>query len=518
VITQIRIVFLIRAGAATGFYCNFESDMLTNDSTQPSLGALDRYETVIGLEVHCQLLTESKIFASDFNLFGSEPNTNIGKLTLALPGTLPKLNKKSVELAVRLGLACGSVISRTTTFDRKNYFYPDLPKGYQITQDKAPVCVGGGVKIQLKNGIEKTIRLHHAHLEEDAGKSVHDGSATDTLLDYNRAGTPLIEIVSEPDLRSAEETGAYVTEIRRIARYLGISDGNMEEGSLRADVNISLRPIGQTEYGTKVEIKNMNSIRNIMRAIEFEQTRQATMLDNGETIVQETRMYDVEKERTYGMRLKETLNDYRYFPDPDLSPVVISDEWLDQIKEQMPALPWEVKEKLVQIYGLPEYDAVVLSDEKEQAEFFEAICALTSHYKTASNWMMGPIRSYLNDAGKSIGEFPVQPVTLAALFDLIESGMINHTIASQKLFPALLEKPESDPKELAELNNWIQNSNTDELETLINEVLESMPDKVNAFRKGKKGLLGLFVGEVMKKTKSTADPKLVNEILNRKLN
>lgn len=503
---------------ATGFYCNFESDMLTNDSKQPPVGVIDRYETVIGLEVHCQLLTESKIFASDFNLFGSEPNTNIGRLTLALPGTLPKLNKKTIELGVRLGLACNSKINQTSIFDRKNYFYPDLPKGYQITQDKAPICVGGGVKIQLKNGSEKTIRLHHAHLEEDAGKSVHDGSDTDTFLDYNRAGTPLVEIVSEPDLRSAEETGAYLTEIRRIVRYLEISDGNMEEGSFRADVNISLRPTGQSEYGTKVEIKNMNSIRNIMRAIEFEQSRQAEMLDKGESIIQETRMYDVEKERTYGMRLKETLNDYRYFPDPDLSPVVISDDWLAQIKDSMPALPWEVKQKLTDFYGLPEYDASVLSDEKEQAQFFESICAATKHYKSASNWMMGPVRSYLNEAGSSISDFPVAPATIAHLIDLIESGLISNTIATQKLFPALLQHPGQNPKELAEANNWIQNSNTDELETLINEVLDSMPDKVDAYKKGKKGLLGLFVGEVMKKTKSTADPKLVNQILNKKLN
>ena len=475
------------------------------------------YETVIGLEVHCQLFTESKIFASDLNQFGSEPNTNIGKLTLALPGTLPKLNKKAIEYGIRFGLACGSQISKKTTFDRKNYFYPDLPKGYQITQDKAPICVGGGVKIVLRNGEEKTIRLHHAHLEEDAGKSVHDGSTVDTLLDYNRAGTPLIEIVSEPDLRSAEETGAFLTELRRIVRYLEISDGNMEEGSLRADVNISLRPKGQEAYGTRVEIKNMNSIRFIMKAIEYEQNRQAKMLNQGKKILQETRMYDSEKERTYGMREKETLNDYRYFPDPDLSPVLITDEWLSEIKNKMPALPWEVREKLVTIYGLPEYDAGVLSDDKEQAMYFETTCSFTTHYKAVSNWMMGPIRSYLNEMGSSITEFPIAPERLAQLVDLIESGTINYTIASQKLFPALLENPTEHPEKLAQANNWIQNSNTEELETLIDQVLASMPDKVEAYKKGKKGLLGLFVGQVMKKTGGTADPKLVNQILNKKL-
>ncbi|WP_345028674.1 Asp-tRNA(Asn)/Glu-tRNA(Gln) amidotransferase subunit GatB [Ravibacter arvi] len=491
--------------------------MHQNNSQNQSARVSDRYETVIGLEVHCQLLTESKIFTPDDNRFGSAPNTNIGFLTLALPGTLPRLNKKTIELGVRLGFACGSSISRTTIFDRKNYFYPDLPKGYQITQDKAPICVGGGVKITNREGEEKTIRLHHAHLEEDAGKSVHDGSETDTLLDYNRAGTPLIEIVSEPDLRSAEETGLYLTEVRRIVRYLDISDGNMEEGSFRADVNISLRLVGASEYGTKVEIKNMNSIRNIMRAIEYEQSRQADLLDKGEKIVQETRMYDVDRERTYGMRLKETLNDYRYFPDPDLSPVVLSDEWLAKIRSEMPALPWEVKERFVSHYGLPQYDAGLLSDEKEQAFYFEEVCKHCQHFKTVSNWLIGPIRSYLNENGLSIAEFPIQPKTVADLVELIESGVINHTIATQKLFPALLENPESAPQDLAQANNWIQNSNTGELETLIEQVLNGMPDKVAAYKKGKKGLIGLFVGEVMKKTGSTADPKVVNQILNEKL-
>jgi len=492
--------------------------MRTENSIQEPLKGTVEYETVIGLEVHCQLFTESKIFTSDVNQFGSEPNTNIGRLTLALPGTLPKLNRKVIEYGVKFGLACGSTISRTTIFDRKNYFYPDLPKGYQITQDKAPICIGGSVKITLRNGEEKIIRLHHAHLEEDAGKSVHDGSHTDTLLDYNRAGTPLIEIVSEPDLRSAEETGAYLTELRRIVRYLGISDGNMEEGSLRADVNISLRPKGQEAFGTRVEIKNMNSIRYIMKAIEYEQKRQAKMLDEGEEILQETRMYDAEKDRTYGMREKETLNDYRYFPDPDLSPVVISDEWLNAIKSEMPALPWEVKEKLMTTYGLPAYDAGVLSDEKEQAAYFESACTYTTHYKAVSNWIMGSIRSTLNESGRSISDFPISPERLAQLVDLIESGVINNTIATQKLYPALLASPEEHPEKLAQANNWIQNSNTEELESLIDQVLAGMPDKVDTYKKGKKGLLALFVGQVMKRTGGTADPKLVNEILIKKLN
>ncbi|WP_031528411.1 Asp-tRNA(Asn)/Glu-tRNA(Gln) amidotransferase subunit GatB [Dyadobacter crusticola] len=482
---------------------------------------LATYETVIGLEVHCQLLTESKLFTRDINLFGTEPNTNIGPLTLALPGTLPKINKKAVEYAVRLGLACGCSISRKTVFDRKNYFYPDLPKGYQISQDKKPVCENGGVTISTKDpagkATEKTIRFHHIHLEEDAGKSVHEGDQVETLLDYNRAGTPLVEMVSEPDLRSAEETGAFVTEIRRLVRYLGISDGNMEEGSLRCDVNVSVRKHGAEQYGTKVEIKNMNSIRNMMRAISFEERRQVALLESGGTVQQETRMFDVENGQTYGMRVKETMNDYRYFPDPDLAPVVISEEWLNEIKSSMPALPHELREKFVNQYGIPAYDAMVLTDTKEIADYFEAVCSKTSAYKAVSNWLMGPVKSFLNENGGNIALFPISPQTLADLIELSESGTVSNSVATQKIFPLLLTEPQSVPKEIASANNWLQNSNTNELESLVEEVINSMPDKVSAYRKGKKGLIGLFVGEVMKKSNNTADPKLVNQLLAQKL-
>ena len=482
---------------------------------------LDRYETVIGLEVHCQLLTESKLFAADVNRFGAEPNTNVSALTLALPGTLPKLNKKALEYAVRMGLACGSSISRHTIFDRKNYFYPDLPKGYQISQDKAPICVGGGIIVTTKGNegtsTERLIRFHHIHLEEDAGKSVHDGNDTETLLDYNRAGTPLIEMVSEPDLRSAEETGAYVTEIRRLVRYLDICDGNMEEGSLRCDVNVSVRPVGTSAYGTKVEVKNMNSIRNIMRAVEYEWRRQVARLESGEAIAQETRMFDAETGQTYGMRVKETMNDYRYFPDPDLCPVVLSDAWLAEIQGRMPALPHELREKFTSTYGIPAYDALVLTDTKEVALYFEAVCAHTRHYKSASNWLMGTIKSYLNETGADITALPLTPQVLAELIELVEDGTISISTATQKAFPALLAEPGRSPRELAEANNWLQNRNTNELETLVEEVLSTLPDKVAAFRKGKKGLLGLFVGEVMKKSGGTADPKLVNQLLLKKL-
>jgi aspartyl-tRNA(Asn)/glutamyl-tRNA(Gln) amidotransferase subunit B len=495
-----------------------ESIINPSDVTEELIAS---YETVIGLEVHCQLLTESKLFAQDFNRFGAEPNTNIGPLTLALPGTLPKLNKIAVEYAVRMGLACGCSISRRTIFDRKNYFYPDLPKGYQISQDKKPICENGGVTISVKGHdgktYEKLIRFHHIHLEEDAGKSVHDGSDTDTQLDYNRAGTPLVEMVSEPDLRSAEETGAFVTEVRRLVRYLHISDGNMEEGSLRCDVNVSLRKKGETKLGTKVEIKNMNSIRNMMRAISFETRRQISMLESGEAIQQETRMFDVESGQTYGMRVKETMNDYRYFPDPDLSPVVISEEWLEQITAAMPALPQALREKFTQVYGIPVYDALVLTDTREMAQYFEDVCAKTSAYKAASNWLMGSVKSYVNDHDGNIEAFPVSAQTLAELIELTETNVISNSVATQKIFPILLNEPTRSPKEIATTNNWIQNSNTNELETLVDQVIASMPDKVAAYRKGKKGLLGLFVGEIMKKSNGAADPKMVNQLLAEKL-
>jgi aspartyl-tRNA(Asn)/glutamyl-tRNA(Gln) amidotransferase subunit B len=323
--------------------------------------------------------------------------------------------------------------------------------------------------------------------------------------------------VSEPDLRSAEETGAFVTEIRRLVRYLGISDGNMEEGSLRCDVNVSVRLLGAEEYGTKVEIKNMNSIRNIMRAVEFERRRQVATLENGDSLFQETRMFDAETGETYGMRVKETMNDYRYFPDPDLSPVVLTDDRVAEIRAEMPALPRELREKFATQYGIPAYDALVLTDTREMAAYFEELCAKTTHYKTASNWLMGSVKSYLNETGTDIATFPIAPETLAALIELVETGVISHSTATQKAFPALLQEPDRSPRELAEANNWLQNRNTGELETLVEEVLNAMPDKVAAYKKGKKGLLGLFVGEVMKKSKGTADPKLINELLAAKL-
>ncbi|MCU0338307.1 MAG: Asp-tRNA(Asn)/Glu-tRNA(Gln) amidotransferase subunit GatB [Spirosomaceae bacterium] len=481
-----------------------------------------QYEIVIGLEVHCQLQTQTKIFAADANQFGCEPNTNISVITLAHPGTLPKLNKKAVEYAVRMGIACGCNITQHTIFDRKNYFYPDLPKGYQLSQDKAPICVGGAIAVRFKDktgqNVEKTVKIHHIHLEEDAGKSVHDGSDTDTLLDYNRAGTPLIEMVTDPCIGSAEEAGAFLTAVRQLVRFIDICDGNMEEGSLRCDLNISVRPQGATYFGTKVEVKNMNSIRNVMKAVETEYKRQVAMVERGEPILQETRMFDPETGETFGMRVKETMNDYRYFPEPDLAPVFISDEWMAEIEQNMPPVPQVMYERFTRIYKLSPQHAATLTDTKDVALYFEELSAIVGHFQIAANWVLGPVKMFLNENPEATAtQYPLSPRQLSEVIKLVEANQISHTTATQKLLPILLENPAQSPLELAQQNNWLQNSNADALESIIDDVLASMPEKLQEYRKGKKGLLGLFVGEVMKKTKGSADPKVVNQLLAKKL-
>ncbi len=475
-----------------------------------------QYEAVIGLEVHCQLLTQSKMFAPDANAFGAEPNTQVSVITLAHPGALPKANRMAIEFAVRMGLACGSEITRRNVFARKNYFYPDLPKGYQLSQDKGPICVGGGVPVKARDfdGVlrETTIQLHHIHLEEDAGKSIHDADPTATCLDYNRAGTPLIEIVTDPCLRSADEAGQFLTEVRRLVRYLGICDGNMEEGSLRCDVNVSIRPRGATELGTKVEVKNLNSIRNVQRAVDSEFSRQVAVMEAGGRLIQETRTFDAATGQTLGMREKESMNDYRYFPDPDLMPVFISDDWLADIRSRMPALPRERYIAFTTRYGLPEYDASLLSDTRELADFYEAVCAETPNVKAASNWVMGPLKAQLTERMLQEGQFPVSASSLAALIRLIDEGTVSQT-AAQTIFGLMVAQPTASPAELATANGLLQNRNTDALQALIQETLAAWPDKVEQYRKGKKNLLGLFVGEVMKKSKGSADPKLVNQLV-----
>ncbi|MCD8539299.1 MAG: Asp-tRNA(Asn)/Glu-tRNA(Gln) amidotransferase subunit GatB, partial [Leadbetterella sp.] len=397
------------------------------------------FDVVIGLEVHCQLNTKSKIFATDHNRFGAEANTNIGVLTLAHPGVLPRTNREVVDSAVKLGLALGSGINRFNYFDRKNYFYPDLPKGYQVTQDSRPVCVGGSVRFVLKEGrsyVNHEVKIHHIHMEEDAGKSIHADDGT--LLDYNRAGAPLLEIVSYPCITSPEEAAGYLSEIRRIVRFLGISDGNMEEGSLRADLNVSLKPKGSETLGTKVEIKNMNSIRFLQRAAEYEIRRQAGILRAGGQVLQETRTFIPETGETEGMRVKETANDYRYFPEPDLAPVQISEEMLAEIR--IPELSYDLFHAFVTHYGLTEDHAYVISEEQELSDYFKAAVSHTPHYRAVSNWMVSYMRGDMNERGIGIGEYPVGPATLAGLVNAIEEGKFSHS-AGQKLMLLLTENP-----------------------------------------------------------------------------
>lgn len=477
---------------------------------------LEKYTVVIGLEVHAQLLTKSKIYNSDSTAYGSSPNTNIGVITLAHPGTLPKLNKKAAEFAIKMGLASHSEITRWQIFDRKNYFYPDLPKGYQLTQDRTPICKGGYITISTKAGVQN-ISLNRIHIEEDAGKSIHLDNETDTLVDFNRAGVPLIEIVTEPVLRSSEEAYALLTEIRKLVRYLGICDGNMEEGSLRCDANVSLMLKGAQEYGKKVEIKNMNSIRNVQRAIDHEAARQFTLLESGEGVVSETRTYDPDTGNSYGMRTKEELNDYRYFPDPDLSPLVVSEAWLNELKQSMPALPWESHQKFISVYKLPAYDAQVLTDSKEMAGYFEEVCEHTKNFKAASNWMMGPVKSYLNDSNLEANQLPIKATTLAAVITLIDEGKLNFAVASQKLFPELIKTPLTPPLELAQRLNLIQDSSTDSILPVVEQIIKEFPLKVEEYKKGKTAIITMFMGEVMKRTKGKADPKLATELLRKKL-
>lgn len=474
------------------------------------------YEVVVGLEVHAQLLTQSKLFCGDSIAYGSEPNTQVSPITLAHPGTLPKMNRKAIEFAIRLGLACNCEIEKQNYFARKNYFYPDLPKGYQISQHTTPICKNGFVRIRL-DGATKDIRLNRIHMEEDAGKSLHDVDDQNTCIDYNRAGTALLEIVTEPDLRSSEEAYHYLTELRKLVRYLEVCDGNMEEGSFRCDANISVRKKGDTKLGTRVEVKNLNSIRNVKRAIDYEAQRLADLLENGQTISQQTRSFDANNGTTFAIRDKEDADDYRYFPDPDLTPFHLKDDFIEAIRKSIPPLQEERVKKYTMVWQLPAYDAYVLTEEREMAEFFERVVAITTNYKAASNWMLGPVKSWLNENNKGIDSFPLQPAIIARLIELVDAGQLSFTVASGKLFNHLLNDPEREPGQLATELNLVQQSDAGSLEPIINEVLARHADKVKEYKKGKKGLLSLFVGEVMKRSKGKADPRATNEILLEKL-
>jgi len=476
----------------------------------------DKYEAVIGLEVHAQLLTKTKAYSSDENIYGATPNTKTSVVTLGHPGTLPKANKKVIEYAVKLGLAVDAKIRERNEYARKNYFYADLPKGYQITQDKTPICNGGVIEIKDDDGRDKKITITRIHMEEDAGKSIHDLDPFNTLVDLNRAGVPLLEIVSEPDIRSANEAYNYIDQVRKLVRYLDICDGNMEEGSLRCDANISVRRKGEKEFGTKVEVKNMNSTRNIKRAIEFEIKRQTNLIENGEKIKHETRSFNATNNSTMSMRHKEEANDYRYFPDPDLQPIIITQDYIEKVKRTLPPLPKELHQKFTKEFNLSDYDANILVDEKEIALYFDALCNITNNYKAAANFVNGSVKSYLNETATRIVDFAINPNRLAGLIILIDEGKISNSVATSKVFPLMIGSNLS-AEEIATNNNWIQESNHDTLSIFINQAIEKYPEKVQEYKNGKKGLIGLFMGEVMKLSKGKADPKVCNQLLRNKL-
>lgn len=475
----------------------------------------NKYEAVIGLEIHAQLATNSKLFCGDATRFGAAPNTHISPITMGHPGTLPKTNKKAVEYAIKMGIACESTIEQNNYFARKNYFYPDLPKGYQISQHTTPICVGGRVAIHL-NGQTSYVQLNRIHLEEDAGKSIHDISPTDTCIDLNRAGTPLIEMVTEPCLHSAEEAFQYVTEVRKLVRWLGICDGNMEEGSLRCDANISVRLKGVTTLGTKVEVKNLNSIRNIKKAIEFEIERLIGLVESGETIIQQTRSFDANNDSTFAIRDKEDANDYRYFPDPDLAPFHITEEYIHTIKATLPALPEQLKLAWKSSLGLSDYDVDQITENKEEADFFANWIQTTTHYKAAVNWILGPIREYLHETGLTYTELHTSMTQLNDLLNLVGSNQLSFANATGKVFRGIVGT-NIQALQFAQDHQLIQNNSTDTINQWVEQVLNAHPEKVAAYKKGKKGLMGVFVGEVKKISKGQADPKITTQILEKKL-
>jgi aspartyl-tRNA(Asn)/glutamyl-tRNA(Gln) amidotransferase subunit B len=485
--------------------------------TSITAGIKDKYELVVGLEVHAQLSTLSKSFSSDSAAFGGGPNEHISPVSLGHPGTLPRINKQMVAYAVKMGLACNCTINLHNTFARKNYFYADLPKGYQITQDQMPICLGGTVLVRLPDGTSKNIAIHHIHMEEDAGKSMHDQHHEDSLIDLNRAGVPLIEIVTEPDMRSSEEAGQFLTEIRKLVRYLDVCDGNMEEGSLRCDANISVRLRGAATYGNRCEVKNLNSIRNVQRAIEHEFERQVNIIENGGYIDQNTLNFNADTGETSVLRSKEMANDYRYFPEPDLTPLVLDQEYLDKIRVSLPALPNELYNQYTAKLGLSDYDATVITADREFAMYFQELIKLTDNYKSAANWLMGPVKSYLNDAGKSICDFELKPASLADLIKLVDSGKINNSLAAQKLFPALVKNGGKNAEQLAIELNLLINVDKNEVDQFIQDAIAKFPDKVIEYQKGKKGVLGLFMGEIMKSSKGKIDPQKTNQLLIKEL-
>ncbi len=475
----------------------------------------EQFELVVGLEVHVQLSTDSKIFSADPASFTSVPNEHVSPVSLGLPGSLPFLNEKAVAFAVKMGLALGCAINLENRFDRKNYFYADLPKGYQITQDALPICKDGTLQVKTRDGDSTVIRINRIHLEEDAGKSLHDQDDRHTLIDLNRAGVPLIEIVSEPDIRSAEEAGACLTSIRKLVRFLGISDGNMEEGSLRCDANISIRKKGASGYGNRCEVKNLNSIRNLQRAIQVEFQRQCELALKGEVIEQNTLNFDAGTGLTTPLRSKEMANDYRYFPEPDLPPVLLTEAYVESVAAELPELPEQLVQRLQTRYGLSGYDAALIGDDQETAGYFEEVIACTGNYKAAANWINGPVRSRMNETGATT--FPVPAQRLAELIELIGQGKISFSVASKDVFPAMVESPGIPAADLAARLNVLISAGEDEMDRLADEVLKMFPEKIREYKNGKKGVLGLFMGEFMKRSKGKADPKTASRLIETKL-
>jgi len=468
------------------------------------------YEVVIGLEVHAELSTKTKIFCSCINEFGGDPNTHCCPGCSGMPGVLPVINKSVIEYAIKAGLATNCTISKFTRMDRKNYFYPDLPGAYQISQHNYPICRNGYIDIEV-NGNKKAIRIHHIHMEEDAGKLIHSDYGTGTLVDYNRAGTPLIEIVTEPDIRSAEEARAFLEKLKAILQFIDVSDCKMQEGSLRADVNLSVRPKGQEEFGVRTEMKNLNSFKAIVRAIEYEAKRQIEEIESGGVIYRETRRWDDEKGISYAMRNKEQAEDYRYFPDPDLPPIIIDNEWVNSIKASLPELPDARKERYIRDYSLPEYDANILTSSKVLSDFFEKALQHTDNAKAVSNWIMGDLMRILKEREMEVEEIPFPPEYLASLISLIDKGVISGSIA-KKVFVKMFDT-RKDPEAIVKEEGMEVVTDEDAIRKVILEVMKNNPSSVADYKGGKTKALGFLVGQVMKATKGKADPKLVNKLL-----
>ncbi len=473
-----------------------------------------KYEAVIGLEVHAQLSTESKAFCGCSTKFGVDPNSNVCPVCLGHPGVLPVLNKKVVEFTVLMGLATNCRISQQSIFARKNYFYPDLPKGYQISQYEEPICENGFIEIKTKDGNLKKVGITRIHMEEDAGKSIHT-SGNYSLVDVNRCGVPLIEIVSEPDIRSPEEAYLYLSKIKQIVQYLEICDANMEEGSLRCDANVSVRLKGEKKFGVKTEIKNMNSFRNVERAIEYEIKRQIELIEDGEKIIQQTLLWDADLNEAFPMRSKEEAHDYRYFPDPDLLPVIVDNEWKQEIENNLPEMLDIKLQRFITNYSLPQYDAQILTQTKQLANYFEEALSVSNESKMTSNWITGEVMAVINDKKIDISDFPISPVNLGKLINLINDATISGKIAKE-VFAEMLEN-DLDPEEIVKSKNLVQISDTAEIENIIDKVISENLTQVEEFKSGKEKVFGFFVGQVMKESKGKANPKIVNEILRKKL-